>query len=66
MGFIPKRSYAYNIRLFVNIMWATRNNDSPASAISLEVEKAFDRGEWFYLFFTLKSFGLLYTHPRAA
>ena len=76
VGFIPKRSYADNIRRLINIMWATRNNDSPAAAISLDAEKAFDRVEWLYLFLALESFGfsnkfitwirLLYTHPRAA
>ena len=72
-GFVKGRNSYSNLRKLFNIIHSTR---SPEVVISLDVEKAFDRVEWKYLFFTLKKFGfeesfiswveLLYSSPLVA
>ncbi len=76
VGFIRSHTLADNFRHLINIMWTTSSKHSPAAALSLDAEKAFDRVEWQYLFSILEFFGfckkflgwinLLYTHPRAS
>ncbi len=74
-GFILNGHSSSNLRRLLNIVYSSPS-DSPEMAIALDAEKAFDRVEWQYLFFTLKTFGLddsfiswiklLYSHPMAS
>ena len=76
VGFIRTRNLVDNIRRLIDIMWASQDEASPAAALSLDAEKAFDRVEWKYLFSALEAFGfgrkfiswikLLYANPRAS
>lgn len=74
-GFIQNRHSFSNIRLF-NIIYNPGPSNSQEAVISLDAEKAFDRVEWAYLFYTIKRFGfgerffawiqLLYSNPHAS
>nr|XP_014353709.1 PREDICTED: uncharacterized protein LOC102366391 [Latimeria chalumnae] len=74
-GFILRRHLADNLRRFFNIIHAVGASGDSGLAISLDVEKAFDRVEWEFLFEVLRcmKFGedlvawikLLYTNPLA-
>lgn len=75
-GFIKgHNSYNYMRRL-LNMIQFFQQKSLPGVVISLDAEKAFDRVEWFYLFFTLHQFGfsgnfinwikLLYNNPCPA
>lgn len=75
VGFIRGRSSADNLRRLLHIMWMTRNCDTPTVAFSLDAEKAFDKVEFPFLFYTLEKFGfgpifrkwveLMYSDPSA-
>lgn len=75
-GFIKNRHSYFNIRRLLNIIYDPTPPDIPEIVISLDAEKAFDRVEWDYLFYTLKQFGfgskfiswirVLYSSPTAA
>lgn len=74
-GFIKNRHLFHNVRRLLNILYSTPHKKIPELVISMNAEKAFDRVEWDYLFYTLKRFGicgsflswirLLYTSPLA-
>ena len=75
-GFIRKRHSFFNIRRLFNILYDPAPPDIPEILVSLDAEKAFDRVEWDYLFYTLQKFGfgpkfvswikVLYSSPMAA
>ena len=75
-GFIRGRHSFTNLRRLFNILYNTSSSITPEILISLDAEKAFDRVEWSYLFFTLQKCGfsdnfiswvrLLYTSPMAS
>lgn len=74
-GFVKNRHSFHNIRRLFDILYSPVTSDKPELVISMDAEKAFDRVEWPYLFYTLKRFGfgstfiswirLLYTSPLA-
>ena len=74
-GFISGRQSFFNTRRLFNILFSSSSN-TPEIVLSLDAEKAFDRVEWRFLFYTLGKFGLgsnfiswvklLYSSPRAS
>lgn len=75
-GFIKNRYSFFNIRRLFNIIYSKSKSSSPELILSMDAEKAFDRLEWDYLFYTLEKFNvggqfinwirLLYTTPLAS
>lgn len=75
-GFIKGRNSYNNVRRLLNIIQLSEQQEINGLVVSLDAEKAFDRVEWSYLFFTLDRFGLgddfvrwvkvLYMEPMAA
>lgn len=75
-GFIKNRFSFFNMRRLFNIIYNVPDLDTPELLVSLDAEKAFDRVEWKFLFYTLERFGfgktfiswirLLYTSPSAS
>ena len=75
-GFIKNRYSFYNLRRLYNIIYNQPSSNTPEALISLDAEKAFDRVEWAYLFYTMQKFGLghkfitwaqlLYSAPKAS
>lgn len=74
-GFIKNHHSFTNVQRLLNIIFSPPSTTVPEGVISLDAEKAFDRVEWNYLFFSLQKFGfgecfiawirLLYTSPQA-
>lgn len=56
-GFMPGRQSFHNTRRLFNII-ASPCSLSPEVVVSLDVEKAFDRVEWSFLYEVLARFGL--------
>lgn len=75
-GFIKGRNSGNSIRRLLNIIQFSHEQKMDSLVVSMDAEKAFDRVEWPYLFYTLSKFGLgekfvswvklLYTGPLAA
>uniref|UniRef100_A0A3B1IPQ1 Reverse transcriptase domain-containing protein n=1 Tax=Astyanax mexicanus TaxID=7994 RepID=A0A3B1IPQ1_ASTMX len=75
-GFIKDRHAFSNIRRALNVIYSPPTQDGPEVILSMDAEKAFDRVEWGYLFYTLEKFyfpqnfiswiRLLYSAPKAS
>lgn len=57
-GFIAGRNSCNNMRRLLNIIQLCQQNQLKGMVVSLDAEKAFNRIEWDFLFFTLNEFGL--------
>lgn len=55
-GFVKGRHSFHNIRRLFDILYSPSTSKSPELVISMDAEKAFDRVEWPYLFYSLKKF----------
>ncbi len=57
-GFIKGRYASDNIRRVLNVINFLNNQQEPSLLLSLDVEKAFDRVEWNFLFSVIHKFNL--------
>lgn len=74
-GFIKNRNSSDNLRRLFNLINITQQSNISTIITSLDAEKAFDRVNWTFLFYTLHQFGFgksfihwvktLYTSPKA-
>lgn len=74
-GFVKHRLSSDNIRRLFHIIHVASNLQSPCAVMSVDAEKAFDRLEWPYLWYTMNNMGfsdtfmnmlkILYYNPTA-
>ena len=75
-GFIRNTHSFFNLRRLFNTIYHSPMTSVPEAVISLDVEKAFDRVEWGYFFYTFETFGfgggfiswvkVLFSYPLAS
>lgn len=56
-GFVKGRHSSSNMRRLLQVIYKATSLQYPALLLSLDTEKAFDRVEWPYLFYTLQIYG---------
>ena len=74
-GFIKNRNSSDNLRRLFNLISISQQSKTKTVIASLDAEKAFDKVNWTFLFYTLQQFGFgesfihwiktLYTSPKA-
>uniref|UniRef100_A0A3B5R811 Reverse transcriptase domain-containing protein n=1 Tax=Xiphophorus maculatus TaxID=8083 RepID=A0A3B5R811_XIPMA len=56
-GFVKGRTPSDSLRRLLHLIWKAQHLNFPVAALSPDVEKAFDRVSWSYLYYTLETFG---------